>query len=244
MRKFKTTKIDEEAFNKKFEKDLNEIKEKIHAEKTSDEFKQNLQNILEEELNKTSSKNERKIHFPVAMRKLAFACACLIVIFSSCITFADDIENVIFKIFGNTDKVVEEAIANGNYKKIDMEYVEDNGVSIKVDYIIIEDNHMYVAFNVFRNEIYDEIYIKNIEIKDQDDALIYSNNSGIYGLTMTFKEENLNSNNSIVSFDFKNNDYKFNELTKIKFKCDLVNIIIDKENRNQTGIWEFEIKIK
>ena len=62
MRKFKTSKIDDEKFNQKFEEDLKEIKEKLHAEKPSDEFKQNLQAILEEELNKTSDKKERKFH--------------------------------------------------------------------------------------------------------------------------------------------------------------------------------------
>ena len=120
MRKFKTSKIDDEKFNQKFEEDLKEIKEKLHAEKPSDEFKQNLQAILEEELNKTSDKKERKFHFPIYAKKLAAVCACLIIFFSGCFTFADDIENVIFKIFGSTDKVVEEAIANGKYKKIDM----------------------------------------------------------------------------------------------------------------------------
>ena len=38
--------------DEKFEKDLKEIKEKLHAEKLSDEFMKKLQKRLEEELTK------------------------------------------------------------------------------------------------------------------------------------------------------------------------------------------------
>lgn len=243
MRKFKSMKNNEEEFNKKFEEDLKEIKEKLHAEKLSDEFKANLQARLEEELNKPSDKKERKIHFPAVTKRLAAACACLIIFFSSCITFADDIENVIFKIFGNTDKVVEEAIANGNYKKIDMEYVEDNGVSIKVDYVVLEENQLYIAFNVLSEKEFDETHLKAININDQKNYCIYSSNKNkVYN--MMYKEENISNKNSVIIYDVKNEEYKFDELSTLKIKCDLINIIKGEENKDITGVWELEVNIK
>ena len=244
MRKFKSMKINEEEFNKKFEEDLKEIKEKLHAEKLSDEFKANLQARLEEELNKPSDKKERKIHFPAVTKRLAAACACLIIFFSSCITFADDIENVIFRIFGNTDKVVEEAIANGNYKKIDMDYVEDNGVSIKIDYVVAKEEQLYIAFNILSKEKFDEIYIKDIKIEDQNDFIVYTNNGGIQGVKVTFDEENLNNNNSIIAYDIKSNNYDFEELKELKIKCDKINVIKNEAEKNIKGLWEFKIEIK
>ena len=242
MRKFKSMKNNEEEFNKKFEEDLKEIKEKLHAEKLSDEFKANLQARLEEELNKPSDKKERKIHFPEVTKRLAAACACLIIFFSSCITFADDIENVIFKIFGNTDKVVEEAIANGNYKKIDMEYVEDNGISIKVDYVFVEENQLYIAFNVLAEEEFDEIHIKDLNIKDQNDFCIYSTSEN-KRCNMTYKEECISNKNSVVIYNFENDEYNSNELRSLKIKLNLINIVIEKENKDKNGKWELNLNL-
>ena len=244
MRKFKTIKDNDEKFDKKFEEDLNEIKEKLHAEKLSDEFKANLQSRLEEEFNKTSDKKNKIFEFPKIARNFAVVCTCLIVFFSSCLTFADDIENVILKMFGSTDKGVEEAIEKGNYKKIDMEYVEDNGVSIKVDYVAIVDENLYIAFDVLTEKEFDEIYIKNMKIKDQDDLIVYFKNTEIQGITSTFEEENLNSKNSIVIYNIENEKYKFEDLEKLKIKCDLINIVVDKKNKEQKGNWELEVSIK
>ena len=242
MRKFKSIKINEEEFNKKFEEDLKEIKEKLHAEKLRDEFKAYLQARLEEELNKPSDKKERKIHFPAVTKRLAAACACLIIFFSSCITFADDIENVIFKIFGNTDKVVEEAIANGNYKKINMEYVEDNGISIKVDYVVVEENQLYIAFNVLAEEEFDEIYFKSIKIKNQNDYNIYSseeNNKTI----MTSNEENITNKSSSVVYKVVNENYYDETIKEINVFCDEVWLFNKNEEIIKKGKWNFNISL-
>lgn len=243
MRKFKTSKIDDEKFNQKFEEDLKEIKEKLHAEKPSDEFKQNLQAILEEELNKTSDKKERKIYFPIYAKKLAAVCACLIIFFSGCFTFADDIENVIFKIFGNADKVVEDAIAKGNYQKIDMEYVEDNGISIKVDYVAIEKNNLYIVLNIVSKEKFNEIYIRKICIKDQNNFVIYTNKGTTQNATISFNEENLNNKNSIIIYNIKNNDYNFNDLNTLNMEFDGINILENANKLEKNGVWDFKINI-
>lgn len=244
MRKFKSMKINEE-FNKKFEEDLKEIKEKLHAEKLSDEFKANLQARLEEELNKPSDKKERKIHFPAVTKRLAAACACLIIFFSSCITFADDIENVIYKIFGNTDKVVEEAIANGNYKKIDMEYVEDNGVSIKVDYVVVEENNLYIAFNVLAEEEFNEIHIEDFEIKNKNDYILYSNkDSKLSNVTVTYKEENVTFNNAIIIYKLTSDNENFEKLNELKTNCQKIIFIKNNNKIVKEGNWDIDINLQ
>ena len=242
MRKFKTSKIDDEKFNQKFEEDLKEIKEKLHAEKPSDEFKQNLQAILEEELNKTSDKKERKFHFPIYAKKLAAVCACLIIFFSGCFTFADDIENVIFKIFGSTDKVVEEAIANGNYKKIDMEYVEDNGISIKVDYVVVEGDNLYIAFNIFAKEKIDEVYFVDTLIKNQNDVILFSAEGANTDTSMQYEENRIDINNTIIIYKLSEKKIKLNDLEEIKIEINKINFYRNKVNE-QKGNWKFNIRL-
>lgn len=235
--------IDEEKFNKKFEEDLKEIKEKLHAEKPSDEFKQNLQAILEEELNKPIDKKDKVLQFPKLAKNLVAACACLILFFSGCFTFADDIENVIFKIFGSTDKIVEEAIANGNYKKIDMEYVEDNGVSIKVDYVAIEEDNLYIIFDILSKDEYDEIYVKELMIKNENDFLLYSDNNGIQDITIMSKEENITPNNSSIALKLTNNELKLRKISKLNIECNKILMLKNGEQINRIGNWIINIDI-
>ena len=120
----------------KFDKNLEEIKTELNNIKLSDDFKNNLKIKMEEELNKLDAKEKaRNFLFP---RKLVATFACFSLLITSCAVFADEIESFVAGIFSNTDRKIEEAIANGNYKEIDMEYVEHDGIGIKVDYIVQE----------------------------------------------------------------------------------------------------------
>ena len=171
----KESKEFDNEIDKRFNEELNEIKEKLNAEKLSNEFKANLNAKLQEELNKDDSSKGKIFNFPTISRKLAGICACFVFLFSSCFVFADDIENVILDLFGNTDRIIANAIKDGNYKDIEMEYVEDQGVSIKVDYIVAQDDELYIAFNVLGEEC-DKVFFSDIKIKDQEDNLVYTRN--------------------------------------------------------------------
>ena len=145
-----------------FNKELEEIKNELNEVKLRDEFKQNLKIKMKEELNKPDIKEKtRTVLFP---KKLIATFACVIFLITSLGVFADEIECLVTNIFSNTDKQIEEAIANGNYKEIDMEYVEHDGVGIKVDYIIQDEDKLCIAFNVRCEEEFDKVYFQNIEI--------------------------------------------------------------------------------
>ena len=231
-----------ENVDKKFEEDLKEIKDKLNAEKLSDEFKENLQAKLEEELNKDTSKSKGKIlQFPVITRKLAGICACFVLLFSGCFAFADDIENVIFKIFGDTDRIIENAIANGNYKEINMDYVENNGVSIKVDYVVVEDDNLYIAFNVFTEKEYDKVFLDGIKIADSNKNLIYSNEYNSNNAEIFYKENKININNSILTCricDFESNLDLLNEL---EITINLINMLNKSNFYEINGEWKIKI---
>lgn len=233
-----------ENTEKKFEKDLNEIKEKLNVEKLSDEFKENLQAKLEKELNGTTSNDNGKIiKFPVITRKLAGICACFVFLCTSCIAFADEIENVIFNIFSNTDKIVERAIANGNYREIDMEYVEDNGISIKVDYIVAEDDNLYIAFNVLSEEEFDNILISQMDIRNQNRQLLYTKGTIGESITLGLDGQSISKKNAIVIYklaNIKNSEEEINEL-----KINIEKIYFHKENDdiNKIGKWELNVNM-
>ncbi|MBQ7410631.1 MAG: DUF4179 domain-containing protein [Clostridia bacterium] len=155
----------------KFDKDLEEIKTGLNNIKLSDDFKNNLKIKMEEEFNKSDIKeNARSLIFP---RKLVATFACFFLLITSCAVFADEIESFVANIFSNTDRKIEEAIANGNYKEIDMEYVEHDGIGIKVDYIVQEEDSLCIAFNVKSEEEFDEVYFDRIEILDKNNQIFF-----------------------------------------------------------------------
>ena len=231
----------DEIVDKKFEEDLTEIKQKLNAEKLSDEFKEKLLNNLENELNKDSSKNEKKIiDFPVITRKLAGICACFIFLCTSCFVFADEIENIFLNFFSNTDKIIERAIENGTYKEIDMDYVEDNGVSIKVDYVIAEEDCLYIAFNVKNEEEFDKIVIEDVAIMNQNEEYIYVKGGMEKGYQINFERKFINKNNVIMLGEILNYNQEI-ETLKINFN----KIYLKNKNKgeNKLGNWNIEINL-
>ena len=231
-----------ELAEKIFEEDLKEIKEKLNAEKLTDEFKENLQAKLEEELNKTTPNKKGKIiKFPTITRKLAGICACFVFLCSGCIAFADDIENVILDIFCNTDRIIEKAIANGNYKEIDMDYIESNGVSIKVDYIAAEDENLYIAFNVLSEEEFDNVVIDGIKIKEQNDVELYSKIATEEPYTVICENNRISSKNSVIVYKLIGKKIDFNEISSLNIEISKFDFIHDNEVVYKNGLWKFEV---
>ena len=238
----KESKEFDNEIDKRFNEELNEIKEKLNAEKLSDEFKANLNAKLQEELNKDDSSKGKIFNFPTISRKLAGICACFVFLFSSCFVFADDIENVILDLFGNTDRIIANAIKDGNYKDIEMEYVEDQGISIKVDYVVIEDDELYIAFNVLGEEC-DKIYFNNINIKTLDNIILYTSDEANENSKFILDKNYINNDNMIVIYKLTEIKLKSNEL--IDLKIEISNIGYKKMDKieNINGKWDLEINI-
>lgn len=227
---------------KQFNEELNEIKEKLNSEKLSDEFKSNLQAKLQEELNKDDSDKGKIIKFPTITRKLAGICACFVFLFSSCFVFADDIENVILELFGNTDRIIAKAIEDGNYREIKMDYVEDQGISIKVDYVVIEDDELYIAFNVL-GEKFDKIFFNDICLNTNNNFLLHKTNSvGKYS-KLIFNKNYVCDNNTIIVYKLSEIEFDLKQLTDLKIEISNVAYIKNDKNENIKGRWNLEINI-
>ena len=165
-----------------FLRDAEEMKNKVSQIKLSDDFKAKLQEKMDLEFEKetvnpnleSDNKIKLKLNNLFFIPKFAVA-LCLFVLVSGCITFADDIESFVSQIFSNTDRELELAIENGNYRELDMDYIESDGVAIKVDYIIEDEDSLYIAFNVKTEEVYENVLLNNYVLMDQNDEVIYDN---------------------------------------------------------------------
>lgn len=196
-----------------FKKELDEIKNELNEVKLSDEFKQNLKIKMEEEFDKPNIKEKaRNILFP---RKLIATFACFIFLLTSCVVFADEIESLVTHIFSNTDKKIERAIANGNYKKIDMDYVEHDGIGIKVDYIIQEENELCIAFNVKSEEKIEKVRFSKLQIKDKNVNFILDSAKTEYGYKEYYKK--IDESTAII-FCYAKNIGMIEKIEKITIK--------------------------
>lgn len=238
----KESKEFDNEIDKRFNEELNEIKEKLNAEKLSDEFKANLNAKLQEELNKDDSSKGKIFNFPTISRKLAGICACFVFLFSSCFVFADDIENVILELFGNTDRIIAKAIEEGNYKDIEMDYVEDQGISIKVDYVVVQDDELYIAFNVLGEEC-DKIYFNDINIKTNNNFILYKTNDDIENTKLISDKNYIYNDNMIVVYKLTESKFDFNKISDLNIELFDIGFVKNDIFENKRGNWVLEINI-
>lgn len=239
----KESKEFDNEIDKRFNEELNEIKEKLNAEKLSDEFKANLNAKLQEELNKDDSSKGKIFNFPTISRKLAGICACFVFLFSSCFVFADDIENVILELFGNTDRIIAKAIEEGNYKDIEMDYVEDQGVSIKVDYIVAQDDELYIAFDVLSEEEFDKVFFNDINIESQDKECIYMKDVTVENSDLNVEDKRINSKNVIMLYKLTRIKYDLGSLKELSIEIKNIDFIKEEKSMNNNGLWKFNINV-
>ena len=223
-----------------FDKNVESIKNKFKNVKLSDEKKEKLKNILQEELDKPDEyieiKNKRKFFIP---RPIAVGFAACVLLTTG--VFADQIGDYVDNLFANTYQGIEESIENGNVQKIDMDYVEHDGVSIKVDYVIKEEDSLIIAFNVLSEDEFDDIVIGNVVLKNRENIIFYDNNNPNidYRAEMLYEIKAKSKNNKVIILKIEN----------IKYNNEKVEIIINDmqiytDNELKTIVESFEYKIK
>ena len=214
-----------------YEDEFEELKNKNQEIKLDEDFKANLKIKLDEEISRQEEKLNRKPNINLLPRKLIPVTACLFVLLATCCTFADEIESLVKGVFSNIDTTVEEAISKGNYQKIDMEYVEHDGISIKVDYIIQEDNNTYIAFNVMCDSELDKIYLTEFKLINTKNILYHSDKLDFFEIDKKFS-----NNNKIVVYKFVNCNDNIKQIIVEK-------VCIENKNKKETfdNKWSIEI---
>lgn len=217
---------------KNFDENIEKVKDKLNNMKLDDEFKATLNAKLNEEFNNETSK-KKKFYFP---KQFVAACACFVLL-SSC-AFADQIGSFVDNLFSNTYQEFEDGVSIEDLQEIDMEYVEHDGVSIKIDYAMQKDDSLYLVFNVLAEEEFDKICFGGFQILDANK-----------------KEEVFNVQNNNYHYEFKrkssNNELILLKIDKLSKNPSKLNVIINKiaiENLKELNVinqnWNFEnIKI-
>ena len=229
-------------FEKRLEEDMKKISDKLDEYELSEEFKERLAKRMDYEYNKPIDKGIK--NKSIFVKKLVASFACCFVILSTCVAFGDEFESLIAKVFSNTDKEIEQAIENGNYKEIDMDYVEDNGVSVKVDYIVKTENSIYFAFNVLVDEEYDNLYFENIEIKDENDEDIFKFHKTNQKSDFILIKKGITKNNFFMLYSLNLTNYKTTGVNKIKFYLHNINIILNNKMSKKKCNLNFMIDVE
>ena len=154
--------------DEKIDTTLKNMKNKLESETLSEDFKEGLIQKLEE---KGQNINQKTNPFKYKKWILATICCLLIIAGGS---LASDFENTILKHFSNIDKVTQTAIENGNIEYLNNEYVIDQGIAIKADYLIQDEKYTYVAIEVIADD-YDKIALDKFKILDIDGETIFDN---------------------------------------------------------------------
>lgn len=192
----------------------------------------------------------KKVKFKNNIRKLNKVAVAIITItlMTTGIVFAKDIMNFITSIFTNSTPAIDTAVENGYIQDIDMDYIFDNNVGIKIKHLLIDDSNIDISLYYK----IDDTNIKSIKIEDYE--ILNENNDLIYGTTYrkinladfiirnepTVKIDNETYNESIL-FKFAQNKKEFH---KIYVKINKLKIIkIDDSIEYINGIWEIETQI-
>lgn len=207
----------------KFDEFLESLKETKSNEKLSEGFKENLVKKMDEEYSKTRKDrfkdfvNKFKSNSLSFSQKFAIVFSLFIII--SGVAFGKNIVDWAKEVFSNQDKSVDLAIENGYYQNIDMDYIYHDGVGIKVDYLYNDESCIYIAFNVKTEEQYDEVLIERIELKDQNNNIIFNSRADNIQVETQFKR--ISKNNNIILNKFYKTENRINDF-------DILNVIISK----------------
>lgn len=231
---------------KKLDVEIELIKCKIHEEDLQEEFKEKLENKLnnvcesKEYTTIEDIKNKKSfIKKPYYCYKAAAVFICF-VMFSSC-AFAGGVGDWLKEMFSNVSEEMEVAYENGDIKEVNTEYQTYDGVSVKVDYVSLKDNELYIVFNVKTEEQYDKVYLNDLLIKDDVENEIFNMENKTNKYSVKRKSIDTRTKLILVSINKKSADYKeYNNVTmnisSIKLKKD--NII--KECK---GDWKISINL-
>lgn len=234
---------------KKLDVEIELIKCKIREEDLQEEFKEKLEkklnNVCESKEYTTIEDIKKKKNFinkPYYCYKAAAVFICF-VMFSSC-AFAGGVGDWLKEMFSNVSEDMEVAYENGDIKEVNTEYQTYDGISVKVDYVSLKDNELYMVFNVKTEEEYDRIYFNDFVIRDEFDNIIFDNlkinNESKYEYSIS---EKINSRtNSLIICSIVNNA-QFESLEKLNIEIKNIQIKRNDTIKDNYGDWLLEFTI-
>ncbi len=100
---------------------------------------------------------------------------CCMLILTTGIVFAKDIENYVRSLFTNSTKAIDEAVENGYVQKEESDYTYDKDIGIKVDSLVLDDLNLDISF-LFetKKEMVKSIRFDDFNITTENKKIVYS----------------------------------------------------------------------
>lgn len=231
----------------KLDVELDIIKCTIHKEDLQEDFKEKLEeklnSVCESNAYTTTENSKNKICRPFYFYKAVAAVFVCVFMFSSC-AFAGGVGDWIKNLFNNVDKGMEVAYENGDIKEVDSEYQTFDGVSVKVDYVSLKDNELYVVFNVKEYEGHSDIFFNDLVIKDELNNIIFDTkdeyNTADFKCDISEKKDSKTSSSVFLSLE---NGINIGTHKKIEVQIEEIQFLKNNQINTCYGDWNFEIEL-
>ena len=173
---------------------------------------------------------------------------------STGVVFAKDIIIYIRSYFTNTNEGIETAANNGYIQNVDSDFIESNGLSAKIDNILLDDNNLDISFIYkYTNEKIEAINFSDILIKDENDNILYYisddynieyfNNRIGETLSRNNSIENLNDGIFRESILISAKNKAFPKSSKLKITIKKAYLIKNSTSYTLNGLWEFNFDL-
>ena len=180
------------------------------------------------------------------IRRIAAIIICAITITSG-VVFADDIIKYISSIFTSSTESIDIATQNGYIQNVNMDFVYDKDIGIKVDNIIMDESKLDISYLYKVNNNIDKFELYEYTIKDIDNYIWYKFNNGDYiyesppiitGMHNSTNPVRLENNIIRESILYSSNEFP---------KCEKLFIEVNKIRLNSQeiieGNWKIELNI-
>lgn len=242
----------------------------------------NIDNIIENVMQKTicepeeykqailtafENKNQYNVHSNIIIKIISAITAFLTI--TAGIVFAKDISNWIYNIFNpeTIGKGVVDMAEKGYIQNTNMDFIESNGVSVKVDNILMDDYNLDIVFEVKTEKDIESIYnikMPDLIIYDENNKLIFcSDNKNLYEEfckkhNIEFSEMNMKNNltnrgyqieviereDKSIKFLFKMYSDEYPKSKKLTLDFKNIELILNNRDVQEfKGNWKIEIEL-
>lgn len=206
-------------------------------------------NYINETIHNTLQKEKKQRNSFNIMKKVAMIIISFGII-STSIVFADDIINFITSIFTNSTEAIDSAVENGYVQNINMDYIYDNDIGVKVDALVLDDTNLDISFiyNYQGKEQIDSLQLYEYTIKDEDENILYEFNNElksnfVYPIYVSRYNETVLIENDIYKDSIVYTSKHFPNIKKLKLGIKKFKVIHNDNSNIISGNWNIEINL-
>lgn len=224
----------------------NDIKKMLN-----DYFKNDINKEIPTSTEKAINKAFARINAVNKMRRIKRVVALIIctITITSGVVFAKEIVNFLNYIFNNSTNSINTAANNNYIQNIEMDFVYNNDIGIKVDKVLFDNSSMNISYDYKINSEYniDNIELYDYQIKDERDNLLYSAIYDNNSYDKPFIIDRIQKDNKVVKIrdDIFNNSiiyFSDNLLYSKDIVIEVASIKINNENII-SGEWKLKIEL-